>query len=226
MARGLDAVAHEAALAVNGGSIGVLGNGLGVIYPAANRRLYQDMRDRGLLVTESPPGARPTDGSFPRRNRIIAALARVTVVIEAAATSGALITASVANDLSRDVMAVPGPITSPRSVGTNRLIQNGAYPLVGIEDLLARYPELAAPPASSPVRGQDAAASGLLRLLESGPAHVDVLCSSLGLGVGSVLAALGTLEVAGLVRQEPGMQFALKAGPLAAEVMSGPSAPA
>lgn len=223
MARGLDAVAHEAALRAGGGTIAVLGNGLGTIYPASNRRLYREVRERGLLLTESPCGARPTDGSFPRRNRIIAALARVTVVIEAAATSGALITASVANDLSRDVMAVPGPITSPRSVGTNRLIQHGAYPLLGIEDLLARFPEAS---ATATARQAPAAATSsepvsarLLQRLAGGPAHVDELSRALDLPPGELLAALVTLEVHGLVRQEPGMVFAAHSPALAAEAV-------
>ena len=117
MARGLDAVAHAAALDAGGGTIGVLGNGLGVIYPAANRALYERVAARGLLLTEFPPGERPHAGSFPRRNRLISGLARVTVVVEAAVGSGALITAGTALDQGREVMAVPGPITSPVSAG-------------------------------------------------------------------------------------------------------------
>ncbi len=130
MARGLDAVAHAAALDAGGTTIGVLGNGLGVIYPAANRLLYERVAADGLLLTEFPPGERPHVGSFPRRNRLISGLSRVTVVIEAAEGSGALITAGTALDQGREVMAVPGPITSPQSVGANRLIRDGAAPLL------------------------------------------------------------------------------------------------
>ena len=101
MARGLDAVAHAAALDAGGATIGVLGNGLGVIYPAANRALYQRVAADGLLLTEFPPGERPHVGSFPRRNRLISGLARVTVVVEAAEGSGALITAGAALDQGR-----------------------------------------------------------------------------------------------------------------------------
>ena len=126
MARGLDAVAHAAALDAGGATIGVLGNGLGVIYPAANRLLYQRVAEGGLLLTEFPPGERPHVGSFPRRNRLISGLARVTVVVEAAEGSGALITAGAALEQGREVMAVPGPVTSPQSVGPNRLIRDGA----------------------------------------------------------------------------------------------------
>ncbi len=158
MARGLDAIAHRAALDIGGPTIGVLGNGLGVIYPAANRELYAGVARHGLLLTEFPPGERPGVGAFPRRNRLISGLARVTVVIEAAAGSGTLITVGTALSQGRDVMALPGNITSPTSVGTNRLIQDGAEPLIELADLLRHYPEAGAPST------QAFAPSGLARL--------------------------------------------------------------
>src|SRR3954468_25094945 len=145
MARGLDAVAHGAALDSGGTTIGVLGNGHGVIYPAANRNLYEQVAARGLLLSEFPPGERPSAGSFPRRNRLISGLSRVTVVIEAAAGSGALITAGTALDQGREVMAVPGNITSPVSEGANRLIRDGAAPLLEPGDLLQHFPDLGVP---------------------------------------------------------------------------------
>jgi DNA processing protein len=141
MARGLDAVGHVAALDAGGGTIGVLGNGLGVVYPAANRALYERVAAQGLLLTEFPPGERPSVYTFPRRNRLISALARATVVVEAASGSGALITADAALEQGRDVLAVPGNITSHTSVGTNRLIRDGAVPVLEVGDLLAVYPE-------------------------------------------------------------------------------------
>ncbi|MEP6744823.1 MAG: DNA-processing protein DprA, partial [Gemmatimonadota bacterium] len=119
MARGCDAIAHSAALDAGGITIGVLGNGFGVIYPSANRALYERVRAEGLLLSEFAPGERPHAGSFPRRNRIISGLARATLVVEAGPTSGALITAGTALDQGREVLAVPGPITSATSVGTN-----------------------------------------------------------------------------------------------------------
>jgi DNA processing protein len=136
MARGLDAVAHRAALDAGGGTVGVLGNGLGVVYPAANRALYDRVVSDGCLLTEFPPGERPSAGSFPRRNRLISGLARVTIVIEAGEGSGALITADAALAQGREVMAVPGPITSGVSAGTNRLIQMGAKPVLRLGDVL------------------------------------------------------------------------------------------
>ena len=215
MARGLDAVAHAAGLDAGGGTIGVLGNGLGVVYPAANRRLYDRVAADGLLLTEFPPGERPNAGSFPRRNRIISGLARVTVVIEAATGSGALITAESALDQGREVMAVPGPITSPQSAGTNRLIRDGAQPLLEPADLLAHFPD-AVPPACPP-----ALPAGLSPLPEDlGPAEcavadllgadtisLDQLIGRSGLRPAEVLAALSALEIAGVVEQDPGHRF-------------------
>src|SRR5437867_2146539 len=127
MARGIDALVHTAALdAAGGGTIGVLGNGFGVIYPTANRALYERMVAHGCLVTEHPPGERPHAGAFPRRNRIISGLSRAVVVVEADVKSGALVTADCGLAQGRPILAVPGPITSRTSVGCNKLIQQGA----------------------------------------------------------------------------------------------------
>src|SRR6185436_6043528 len=130
------ALAHGAALDAGGGSIGVLGNGFGVIYPASNAALYDRMIKEGCLVTELPPGERPYASTFPRRNRIISGLSRATVLIEAAPDSGAIITADCALDQGRTVLAVPGPITSRTSQGCNKLIQQGAKPALAAGDIL------------------------------------------------------------------------------------------
>src|SRR5881296_3165588 len=145
-----------AALDAGGTSVGVLGNGFGVIYPVANRALYERMIARGCLVTELPPGERPHAGAFPRRNRLISGLAGVTVVIEAAPGSGALITADCALDQGRAVLAVPGPITSPTSLGCNKLIQQGAKPALAAGDVLE---ELGLPGAAQ--GGAEREASGV-----------------------------------------------------------------
>ncbi|NNG17172.1 MAG: DNA-protecting protein DprA, partial [Gemmatimonadales bacterium] len=211
MARGLDAVAHQAALDAGGGTIGVLGNGLGVIYPAANRSLYQRVAQVGLLLSEFPPGERPHAGSFPRRNRLISGLARVTVVIEAGERSGTLITVAAALDQGRDVMAVPGPITSPTSVGTNRLIRDGAAPLLEPADLLALFDGLAAPVKTREERRPPLLADDSQRVydeLDEAPIHLDALADRLTEPVGRLLAILSTLELQGLVEQQPGNLFA------------------
>ena len=222
MARGIDAVAHAAALDAGGASVGILGNGFGVIYPAANRALYERMAARGCLVTELPPGERPHAGAFPRRNRLISGLAGVTVVVEAAPGSGALITADCALDQGRAVLAVPGPITSPTSLGCNKLIQQGAKPALAPGDILEEL--------GLPAGGQQAAASApcearradrspppdltalersLWDSLRAESRHVDALVASAGAETAAVLTALTELEMRGVVKQEAGMRFGL-----------------
>jgi len=229
MARGIDAIAHAAALDAGGASVGVLGNGFGVVYPAANRALYDRMVAHGCLVTELPPGERPHAHTFPRRNRLISGLAGVTVIVEAAPGSGALITADCGLDQGRSVLAVPGPITSPTSLGCNKLIQQGAKPALSAGDILE---ELGLPGAAQltgggepssgeaagrgpgvgpPTRALPVDLSPLQRSLWDAlivePMHVDALVAAASAETGAVLTALTELELRGLVRQEPGMRF-------------------
>ena len=126
LARGIDGVAHRAALAAGGWTVAVMGTGPDRIYPPEHRELARAIERQGALVTEYPPGMAPAPYAFPHRNRIIAALGTVTVVVEAGARSGALITARLADELSRPVYAVPGPLGRPQSLGCHRLIQDGA----------------------------------------------------------------------------------------------------
>ena len=222
MARGLDAVAHAAALDAGGGTVGVLGNGFGVVYPAANRELYERMIAHGCLVTELPPGERPHAGAFPRRNRLISGLAGVTVVVEAAPGSGALITADCALDQGRTVLAVPGPITSPTSLGCNKLIQQGAKPVLCADDILEELglgsvssTYAAGVPAPGPRSPPDLSRlqQALWQALQQEARHVDALVAAVGAGVAvataDVLTALTELELRGVVRQQPGMVFGL-----------------
>lgn len=215
MARGLDAIAHWGALEAQGATIGVLGNGLGFIYPAANRELYEQVARRGLLLTEFLPGERPGLGNFPRRNRLISGLARVTVVVEAAMTSGALQTSRWAQNQGREVLAVPGPITSPVSIGANDLIRDGAAPLLELEDLLCHYPECSARPPGS--EGSDASGAGaplerrLLNALQLEALQAEQLVELSGAPVGEALDALSALELRGKVQREPGGHYRLVA---------------
>jgi DNA processing protein len=216
MARGLDAVAQAAALDAGGSTIGVLGNGLGVIYPAANRSLYERVARDGLLVSEFPPGERPNAGSFPRRNRLISGLSRVTVVIEAAAGSGALITAGSALDQGREVMAVPGNITSAVSFGTNRLIRDGATPVLEPADVLEHFSGLVRvktpggmqPPATGELPGTlSTDERELAGLFGQDPIHPDDLAVRSNRPVGEVLGLLCGLEISGVVQQTAGRMF-------------------
>jgi DNA processing protein len=228
MARGLDAVAHAAALDAGGGSIGVLGNGLGVVYPAANRALYERMAGGGLLLTEFAPGERPQAHTFPRRNRLISGLAAVTVVVEAGEGSGTLITVATALDQGREVLVVPGPITSLSSIGTNRLLRDGAGPYLEPADLLAHYPDLAAarpprragaaPVPSAPVVAAlpddlDADERLVAEALSADPVHLETVAERACRPVSAVLGILCRLEIAGVVVQGPGRLFHRAAAP-------------
>ncbi|MEX2155290.1 MAG: DNA-processing protein DprA [Gemmatimonadales bacterium] len=221
MARGIDALVHAAALDVGGATVGVLGNGFGVIYPAANRALYERMvaPGGGCLVTEHPPGERPHAGSFPRRNRLISGLSRAVVVIEAAVGSGAIVTADAGLEQSRAILAVPGPITSPTSVGCNKLIQLGAKPALCAADILEEIGlptgrgemglALSTPAPRVPPMDLTGLQLTLWNRLTAEPQHVDALVTATRTGAANVLGALTELELRGLVRQGPGMVFGL-----------------
>ena len=207
MARGIDALAHAAALDVTGGTVGVLGNGFGVVYPSANKVLYQRVRDHGLLITEFPPGERPHAGSFPRRNRLISGLARTTLVVEAREKSGALITVDCALAQGREVLVVPGPVTSPCSVGCNRLIQSGAKPVLGLRDVLEEYGLGVDACRAAQPKDLTRDERRVWELLESESRHVDVLAEMSGLDPAAALGVLTGLEIKGMVEREPGSVF-------------------
>ena len=219
MARGIDAHAHTRALDDGGDTIGILGNGIGVIYPAANRSLYERVARDGLLLTEMPPGERPKVYTFPHRNRLIAGLAQVTVVVEAAHTSGSLITAAAALDAGRDVLAVPGPITEATSEGTNTLIRDGATPFITADDLWAKLP--GAPvvgalssPSSPPRRripdGLSEVERRIANTLLQGEQDIDLIARETDLDTGVVLCELLTLELRSVVESRPGRRYRLR----------------
>lgn len=136
MARGIDAAAHSGALEARGSTIAVLGGGVDLPYPPRHRDLHRRIAAEGLVLSEADPGSPPSPGAFPRRNRLIAALSHIVVVVEAGVPSGALITAEVALELGRQIAALPGAIDAPRSTGTNRLIRDGAAIITCANDLL------------------------------------------------------------------------------------------
>lgn len=136
LARGIDAAAHEAAVAAGGRTVAVLGTGVDVPYPAGHRALHRLVQENGALISEVEPGTKAFPGCFPRRNRIIAGLCRTTLVVEAGYKSGALNTAGVARDLGRTLGAVPGLADDPRAAGSNLLLRDGAQVILGVEDML------------------------------------------------------------------------------------------
>ena len=198
LARGIDAVAHRAALEAGGATIAVLGTGVDVAYPAGHRALLDEVVRHGLGVSAYAPGARATPGSFPDRNRLIAALARVTVVVEAGRASGALITAQHAVDIARDVMAVPGPVDAPQSLGCNLLIRDGAHIICEVADVL-QAAGLTVPLASSAADRLTGPARAVWQALAKGALDPDGLAAVSRLPARTCLAAITELELAGLV---------------------------
>lgn len=221
LARGIDAAAHRGALDAGGSTIGVLGCGFDHVYPASSRDLHVALGERGLLVTEHEADVRPAPYHFPRRNRIIAALSRAVVVVQAGLPSGALITVDHALDLGLEVFAVPGPVDEPGSRGVHRLLREGAMLATGAGDILSA---LEAPRAWATIAGmgrdgtRETAAGGHLagRLVDRlGDAIVplDDLVRDLGVPVPDLLAALGRLELEGAVTALPGQRFRIRGLP-------------
>jgi DNA processing protein len=198
MARGIDAAAHRTALEERGNTVAVLGTGVDVPYPVGHRLLHRTIAEHGLVVSENPPGTKAAQGAFPKRNRIIAALAPVTIVVEAGFRSGALNTASQAIELGRVVAAVPGPIDSEQSRGSNQLLRDGAVLIAAPEDALAllgvSLPRVAPPMPLLPESEQK-----VWEAIAGGFVETDSLPASTGLTMAECLAAITSLEIIGLV---------------------------
>lgn len=208
MARGVDAMAHEVALGTAGGTIAVLGTGVDVPYPRENAALHARVAARGLVLSEMLPGAPPHAGSFPRRNRLVAALADVTLVVEAGVRSGALITATIADSLGHLVGAVPGPIDSAASRGSNQLLRDGKHVVAAAEDVIALINLTPRGRAVSLRRSPDALAlpegdeGVVLAVVRDGPRLPDELIAATGLSPSRLAAAVGALGEQGLAGQD------------------------
>jgi DNA processing protein len=202
LARGIDGEAHRGALDAGGLTVAVLGCGIDRDYPAAHAELARRICERGLLVSEYEPGVEPAPWRFPARNRIIAGLAAVTVIVEARERSGALITADFALEDGREVFAVPGEITGMLSTGTNRLLRQGATPLTAAGDVLELFELASAQRPEMPEVGASAAV--VLERLADGAASADELARATGLEPGRLAAALAELELGGLASEADG----------------------
>jgi DNA processing protein len=209
LARGVDAIAHQAALTAGGRSLAVLGSGVDQIYPPENRRLAEKLAMQGAVISDYPPGTPPDASNFPPRNRLISGLSLAVVIVEAGQNSGALITAAFAVDQGREVFAVPGNITSPQSQGTNRLIQDGARPLLKPQELLAAL-ELTLVTehrAARVILPADAIEAQLFSILSREPLHVDEIRARTDIPIEKVTATLALMELKGMVRQVGGMNY-------------------
>lgn len=209
LARGVDAIAHQTVVKAGGRTIGVLGSGVDKIYPPEHRALADKMVEQGAVISDYAPGTPPDASNFPPRNRIISGLSLAVVVIEAGETSGALITAEFAAEQGREVFAVPGSILAPQSKGTNKLIQNGALPLLSVNDLMQplNLTRMGDQKAARKIIPSDETESCLLNVLGEQPLHVDEIRKQTELPIEKVSATLALMELKGMVRQVGGMNY-------------------
>jgi DNA processing protein len=218
LARGIDSAAHRGALEAGGRTVAVVGSGLSYLRSSASRKLAREIIKTGAIVTEFSFLTPPSKGTFPRRNRIISALAKGVVVVEAARKSGALITSDFALEHGKDVYAVPGPVDSVTSSGTNRLIQQGAKLILSADDILEDLdmlpakelfrPERGFPaigPARAKERGLPPEQQKVMRVLSSEDSvHIDAIAANTGMSLGDLHKALLVLELKGRVKALPG----------------------
>jgi len=217
MARGIDMAAHKGALGAGGATAAVLGTGVDRCYPAEARKLYEELAEKGLLVSEFPMGAGPRAYNFPRRNRIISGLSRGVLVVEAPLRSGAMMTARLAGEQNRDVFALPGPITSYKSKGPNSLIKKGACLVDGAGDIFSAWGGAPGLSGEDTVKGAEAGNAGepiegdevlVFKTLKEGPLSIDAIAAISGLKVQFLGGILLEMELKGLVSQAPGKVFA------------------
>jgi len=216
-ARGIDAAAHRAAAAAKGGStVAVLGCGVDVDYPRGRRKLRDQVTEAGALVSEFPMGTKPLPQYFPIRNRLIAALGHGTLVVEATAKSGSLITARLALELGRDIYAVPGRIFDPKALGPNTLIRDGAFLVQHPDDIAITLPQAVLDALPAPAAGKARTLparlpreqQSVLAALDGGePVGVEELGRRAQLPITELLAALLELEIGGWVRRRPGPAY-------------------
>jgi DNA processing protein len=215
LALGVDSAAHAGALAGGGATVAVLAGGADVPYPPSKRSLYARIADAGAIVSELPPGSAPHRWAFPARNRVIAGLAHITVVVEAAERSGSLITAELAADLGREVGAVPGPVTSRRSAGANGLLRDGATLIRDARDVLDAVLGVDADLAASPTRIVARLEPRLQRLLEAVDGGRDTIgaLARHPAEVAEIVSGLTELELLGVLRRVAGGRYVRRAGP-------------
>jgi DNA processing protein len=206
LARGIDTAAHTGALEGDTNTVAVLGTGIDVPYPSENRALGDRIARRGAVVTEYPPGTPPDPGNFPRRNRIISGLSSGVVVVEAAMKSGALITARFAGEQGRLLMAVPGMVTNPRSLGPHHLIRQGAVLVRDADDVVMEI----APQVKRMIRDAERdvhAPDEVLELIAGSPLSIDDIAKELDLDIIETTKRISLLELEGKIRRIEGSRF-------------------
>lgn len=211
MAWGVDAAAHHGALKAGGTTIAVLGSGPDVCYPNGNRNLYQAIVERGTIVSEYQPGARPLPHYFPERNRIIAGMSLGVVVVEGKTNGGAMITARLAGEFGREVFAVPGPVQSENSEGPHLLIKEGCRLVTSADDVLEglgmESPPIQAQNSMIPALGPDE--QRVVAALSATPVLLDSVASEVGMPASTAASVLARLEIKGIVTRHAGARFSL-----------------
>jgi len=207
MARGCDASAHRGALKAGGFTTAVLGTGVDEVYPREAKKLYNEIAEKGVVISEFPMGTKPHRFNFPKRNRIISGLTSGVAVVEAPLRSGSLMTARLSLEYGREVFAFPGQVDSHRSSGTNRLIKDGAALIEGAKDILealglgfAQRPE----PGKITAEGDELL---IFKALGTSLVHIDALCEKTGLSAARASTVLLEMELKGMVEQKPGKSF-------------------
>ena len=231
MAAGIDTEAHDACLKAGGRTIAVLGTGVDTVYPYSNRQLYHDIQQQGLIISEYPAGTKPDRANFPPRNRIIAGLCRAVLIMEAPQRSGALITASYANEFCRDVYVLPGSLNNQQSLGCLNLLNRGAHVILGENELLemlAIMPKLDFNPQpeakdkrqgslnferelilhqKAPLPDLEPKLAQIIQAITEDHSSLDAIAKKTNLDTGTLLASLSQLELMGLISQLPGMRY-------------------
>ena len=206
LALGIDAAAHRGALAASAETLALIGTGIDRVYPARNRELALEIGDHGSIVSEFPIGTPVSGANFPRRNRLISGMSSGVLVVEAALASGSLITARLAGEQGREVLAIPGSIHSPQSRGCHQLIKQGAKLVESAQDVLEELRLIVAPKAA-PTGADDSPADGLLAVMGFDPCGADELAARTGLTADSLSVMLLHLELAGRVASLPGGRY-------------------
>ncbi len=209
LARGVDGIAHQAALKAGGRTLAVLGSGVNRIYPPEHRNLAASLSKSGAVLSDYAPDTPPEGSNFPKRNRIISGLSIATIVIEAGRTSGALITANFALEQGREIFALPGNIYAPQSMGPNKLIQDGAHPLLNPREVLEilDLTRITQHKNAQQTLPTDATELQVLSALSHEPSHVDEIRANTGLAVEKVSSTLVMMELKGMVRHVGNMNY-------------------
>ncbi|WP_058485145.1 DNA-processing protein DprA [Defluviitalea phaphyphila] len=215
LAKGIDTVAHKSTLEVDGFTIAVLANGVDICYPKCNMELMKKIEEKGTIISEFPPGTRPIPGFFPLRNRIISGLSQGVIVIEAGEKSGALITADLALEQGKEVFAVPGNIFNKSSIGTNKLIQQGAKLVMNIDDILSEIMDnFYINQYNKELQYKEKIINRLAKeenmvydCISFEPSHIDILSSKTQYPMNKLQSILTLLELKGLIKQLPGKRF-------------------